>query len=146
MIITCYICVTDLQLFYLSQNGSFSIYWLAPFNMINVNRNGLGPLHFNNINLVSCGGHAKASGIIFGLICQTLTNCLMLHMRIVNLPYRGKPWQIGNQLWICQSFTCHLLVASKLAIEAGLKFAKVYFTNCNLASDLPNIPSSLYTT
>jgi len=37
-----------------------------------------------------------------------------------------------------QSFTCQLLIATELAIEAGLKFAKVYFTNCKLACNCSN--------
>ena len=44
-----------------------------------------------------------------------------------------------NLLQIRQrSFIHQLLMASKIAIEAGLKFAKVYFVNCNLACDLPS--------
>ena len=51
---------------------------------------------------------------------------------------------------ICQSFTRQLLVAYEIVIEAGLKFAKVYFANCNLPCNSPNSPpppspkSSLY--
>jgi len=43
--------------------------------------------------------------------------------------------EFGNLLRIHQSCTCQLLIVTELAIEAGLKFAKVYFTNCNLARD-----------
>ena len=48
--------------------------------------------------------------------------------------------EFGDLLQICQSFTHQLLVASKIAIEAGLKFAKVYLAKCNLACDSPNFP------
>ena len=45
--------------------------------------------------------------------------------------------QFGNLLRICQSFIRQLLVISEKAIEAGLKFAKVFFAKCNLACNSP---------
>ena len=49
----------------------------------------------------------------------------------------GKPW------WRIWRFTMnspkfYQPVVSEIAIEAGLKFAKVCFANCNLACNLPN--------
>ena len=35
--------------------------------------------------------------------------------------------EFGNLLRICQSFICQLLAIFEKAIEAGLKFAKVFF-------------------
>ena len=66
------------------------------------------------------------------------------------LPYRGKNLagenfgEFGGSLQILHK--CQMLVATELAIEAGLNFAKVYFANCNSAYNLPkfsptNIPS-----
>ena len=37
--------------------------------------------------------------------------------------------------------TCQLLVASDIAIEAGLEFVKVYFARCNLACYSPKFSS-----
>ena len=48
------------------------------------------------------------------------------------IPYSGKFWvgenlgEFGDLLRICQSFTHQLLIASEIAIEAGLKSAKVF--------------------
>ena len=56
--------------------------------------------------------------------------------------------KLGDLLQTHQSFTHQLLVASEIAIEAGLKFAKIYFTSCNFAYNSPKffpIKVSLYT-
>jgi len=43
----------------------------------------------------------------------------------------------GDLLQIRQSFIRQLLVMSEKAIEAGLKFAKIFFAKCNLACYSP---------
>ena len=43
--------------------------------------------------------------------------------------------EFGDLLRIRQSFICQLLVISEKAIGAGLKFVKVFFAKCNLASN-----------
>jgi len=45
---------------------------------------------------------------------------------------------------IFQSFTHQLLVASEIAIEAGIKFTKVYFAKCILACNSPKFSSIWY--
>jgi len=45
--------------------------------------------------------------------------------------------EFNVSLQICQSFTCQFLIASEIVIEAGHKFAKDYFTKCNLANNSP---------
>ena len=46
----------------------------------------------------------------------------------------------GHLLWVHQISTHQLFVASEIAIDSGLKFAKVYFTKCNLACNLSIFP------
>ena len=51
-------------------------------------------------------------------------------------------YHVEGNLGICykichQSFTCQLFVATEMAIEAGLEFAKVYFANCTLTCNSP---------
>jgi len=45
--------------------------------------------------------------------------------------------EFGDLLRIRQSFIRQLLVISEKAIEAELKFAKVFFVKCNLACNSP---------
>jgi len=45
--------------------------------------------------------------------------------------------KFGDLLRICQSFIRQLLVISEKAIEARLKFAKIFFTKCNLGCYSP---------
>ena len=48
-------------------------------------------------------------------------------------------------LRIRQSFIHQLLVISEKAIEAGLKFAKVFFAKCNLACNSPKFsPAKIF--
>jgi len=49
-------------------------------------------------------------------------------------------YHVGGNLAIHYEFT-----KVELATEAGLKFAKVYFVNCNLAIDLPNFSAFVKT-
>ena len=53
--------------------------------------------------------------------------------------------EFGNLQQIHQSFICQLLVISEKAIEAGLKFAKIFFAKCNLASYSPKFsPAKIF--
>ena len=53
--------------------------------------------------------------------------------------------EFGNLLRIRQSFICQLLVISEKAIEAGLKFAKVFFAKYNLACNSPKFsPAKIF--
>ena len=53
--------------------------------------------------------------------------------------------EFGDLLWIRQSFIRQLLVLSEKAIEAGLKFAKVFFAKYNLASNSPKFsPAKIF--
>jgi len=45
--------------------------------------------------------------------------------------------EFDDSLQIHHSFSLQLLIVSDIAIEAGLKFAKVYFAKCILASNSP---------
>ena len=53
--------------------------------------------------------------------------------------------EFGDLLWIRQSFIRQLLVISEKAIEAGVKFAKVFFAKCNLACNSPKFsPAKIF--
>ena len=53
--------------------------------------------------------------------------------------------KFGDLLRICQSFIHHLLVISEKAIEAGVKFAKVFFAKCTLACNSPKFsPTKIF--
>ena len=53
--------------------------------------------------------------------------------------------EFGDLLRIRQSFICQLLVISEKAIEAGLKFAKVFFAKYNLACNSPKFsPAKIF--
>jgi len=53
--------------------------------------------------------------------------------------------EFGDLLRIRQSFICQLLVISEKAIEAGLKFAKVFSAKYNLACNSPKFsPAKIF--
>ena len=53
--------------------------------------------------------------------------------------------EFGDLLRIRQSFIRQLLVISEKAIEAGLKFAKVFFAKYNLACNSPKFsPAKIF--
>ena len=53
--------------------------------------------------------------------------------------------EFGNLLRIRQSFICQLLVISEKAIEAGLKFTKVFSAKYNLACNSPKFsPAKIF--
>jgi len=53
--------------------------------------------------------------------------------------------EFGDLLRICQSFIHQLLVMSEKAIEAGLIFAKIFFTKCHLACNSPKFsPAKIF--
>jgi len=53
--------------------------------------------------------------------------------------------ELGDLLRIRQSFVRQLLVISEKAIEAGVKFAKVFFAKCNLVCNSPKFsPAKIF--
>ena len=59
---------------------------------------------------------------------------------MITCSIKGNFGKFGDSLRIPHSFTHQLLVASEITIDAGLRFAKVYFIEIQLACNLPNFP------
>ena len=65
--------------------------------------------------------------------------------RIAGNVGRRKLWQIWRFAWIRQSFIHQLILISEKAIEAGFKFAKVFFAKCNSACNSPKFcPAKIF--